>query len=562
MGGGTSKRSQEETEKKLSAELARMVAETHFELLTPAYITKKMEEALQLKLTKEQQTMIRDHVEKVLSTHFRSKYRINEILGKGGYSVVHSCQRVSDGQQNAVKVIDKQKLSKNALKSLKEEIVTMQTLSHPRLIQLFEVFDHGPTLYLVIEKVEGGELFDEIVRLHKYDEEIAAEILHNFLDGLGYMHSQGYVHRDIKPENILLLRKPRHPKDICKDLKIVDFGFAAHVGDAEPLNTCCGTPRYIAPEVLNAGLFQKIKGYGKTCDMWAVGVITFILLFGKAPFYHRDRNQLWNHICGGIWSIPAGCENQVSDQAIDFINKLIEVDTTKRMTCKQALEHPFMTTKRESESAVHLKNTVANLEEFNAREKFKAAIFGIQSLSRVAYIQKCLSLGVKTNTGLIKSMDNGELGDDTTYLDMTTNYVGGKGLCAVLEMINEGCPNLRKINLRGCSVNNTVITALVDVALTHPKLETIDLSSNPLSYKAGTLILSLVKQNHQIKQIDLEDTKIQEGILRQINTQLELNKKGKMKDYFAPRGEKTEGGSDQKGTVSEAPPVAADLGVP
>ena len=481
MGSGTSKRTQEETEKKLAVELARIVSETHFELLTPAYITKKMEESLQLKLTKEQQTMIREHVEKVLSYHFRSKYRINEILGKGGYSVVHSCQRVEDGQNNAVKVIDKQKLSKNALKSLKEEIITMQTLSHPRLIQLYEVFDHGPTLYLVIEKVEGGELFDEIVRLHKYDEEIASEILHNFLDGLNYMHSKGYVHRDIKPENILLLRKPQHPNDMCKDLKIVDFGFAAHVGEGEPLNTCCGTPRYIAPEVLNAGLFQKIKGYGKTCDMWAVGVITFILLFGKAPFYHRDRNQLWNHICGGIWSVPAGSESKISENAIDFITKLIEVDTTKRLTCPQALSHPFITDRRKSaDSAVHLKDTVANLEEFNAREKFKAAIFGIQSLSRVAYIQKCLSLGVKTNTGLIKKMDNGDLGDDTTFLDMTTNYVGGKGLCAVLEMVNEGCPNLRKINLRGCSVNNTVITALVDVALTHPKLEAIDLASNPL----------------------------------------------------------------------------------
>eukprot|EP01059_Diplonema_ambulator_P031324 TRINITY_DN5703_c0_g2_i1.p1 TRINITY_DN5703_c0_g2~~TRINITY_DN5703_c0_g2_i1.p1 ORF type:complete len:558 (+),score=158.70 TRINITY_DN5703_c0_g2_i1:484-2157(+) len=536
MGGGSTKeakKQQDEIEKRLDVELARIVSETHFELLTPQYVGKKLEDVMQLRLSKEQQALVREHIEQVLNSHFRNKYKIYEILGKGGYSVVHSCVKNDDQSTHAVKIIDKQKLSKNALKSLKEEIATMKALSHPRLIALRDVFDHGSTMYLVIEKVEGGELFDEIVRLQKYNEKIAAEIMYNFLDGLKYMHDLGYVHRDIKPENILLLTKPQHPQDICSELKIADFGFAAKVGEEETLKTCCGTPRYISPEVLNAGLFQKIKGYGKTCDMWATGVIAYILLFGKAPFYHRDRNQLWHHITNGIWALPPEAD-KLSPEAVDFIQNLIVVDRRKRFTVTEAINHPFIVDRNKTKED-HLETALVNLAEFNAKEKFKAAVFGIQSLSRVAYIKKCLDLGVKANTGLIKSMDNGELGDDTTHLDLTRNYVGTKGLCAVLEMINEGCPNLRSVTLSGCNVNNSVITLLVDVASKHPKLSSIDLSNNPLSYKAGTMLLQLAKTNPRIKELKLDNTKVQEGILRQIDTQLEYNRTGRLKDYFAKR---------------------------
>ena len=451
---------------------------THYELLTPAYIGGKLEELLQVRLTKEQQELIRQHVEKVLSSHFKSQYKVMEILGKGGYSVVHTCVKQTDQSVHAVKVIDKQKLSKNALKSLKEEIATMRKLHHPRLISLREVFDHGSTIYLVLEKVEGGELFDEIVRLQKYSEHTAAEVLYNYLDGLRFMHDAGYVHRDIKPENILLLRKPNDSTDVCAELKIADFGFAAHVGEEEPLTTCCGTPRYISPEVLNAGLFQKIKGYGKTCDMWATGVITYILLFGKAPFYHKDRNQLWHHITNGIWSMPPESE-KLSPAAVDFMHNLLVVDRHKRYTVNQAINHPFIA-QRGDHAHAELETALANLKDFNAKEKFKGAIFGVQSLSRVSYIKKCLDLGVKANTGLIKSMDNGDICDDTVHLDLTKNYVGAKGVCAVLEAVREGCPKLKSIDLSGCSVNNTVVTALCEVAEGHPSLETINLRNNPL----------------------------------------------------------------------------------
>ena len=459
---------------------------THYELLTPAYIGGKLEELLQVRLTKEQQDLIRQHVEKVLSGHFKSQYKVHEVLGKGGYSVVHNCTRQADGSSHAVKVIDKQKLSKNALKSLKEEINTMRNLAHPRLIQLREVYDHGSTIYLVLERVEGGELFDEIVRLQKYTERTAAEVLFNFLDGLKYMHDQGYVHRDIKPENILLLRKHKMPEDVCADLKIADFGFAAHVGEEEPLTTCCGTPRYISPEVLNAGLFQKIKGYGKTCDMWATGVITYILLFGKAPFYHKDRPQLWHHITNGIWSMPPESD-KLTPAAIDFIHNLLVVDRHKRFNVTQAITHPFIANRGQQQEQ-HLEEAMVNLREFNAREKFKAAIFGVQSLSRVAYIKKCLDLGVKANTGIMKEMDKGTLGDDTIHLDLTKNYVGSKGVCALLEMAQEGCPNLQSIDLTACSVNNTVVQALAQVAMKHPRLNSINLSKNPLY---GSIPLSL-----------------------------------------------------------------------
>eukprot|EP01065_Artemidia_motanka_P041812 TRINITY_DN5474_c0_g1_i2.p1 TRINITY_DN5474_c0_g1~~TRINITY_DN5474_c0_g1_i2.p1 ORF type:complete len:569 (+),score=226.77 TRINITY_DN5474_c0_g1_i2:50-1708(+) len=534
MGAGSSassdKKGKEEQEQRLAKELQRIVGETHYELLTPPHIIKRLEEVFQAKLTKEQHEVVRQHVENVLRTHFRSHYKVGPILGKGGYSTVHACVKQETKEECAVKVIDKQKLSRNALKSLTEEIRIMQQLTHPRLIRLHDVYDHGSTMYLVMEKVEGGELFDEIVRLQRYAEDVAAEIMFNFLDGLGYMHQRGYVHRDIKPENILLLRKPQYPTDICKELKIADFGFSANVGDGETLTTCCGTPRYIAPEVLNVGLFQKGSGYGKTCDMWAVGVIAYILLFGKAPFYHKDRNQLWHHICNGIWSMPPEAQ-YVSEDARNFILSLIVVDSKARFTVEQAQQHPFIAN-RSARPTTHLEKTQEALLLFNAKQKLKGAIFGVQSLSRVAYVQKCLALGVKTNTAVVQKIDTGMISDETEHLDMRNNYVGAKGLIAILEMIQEGCPNVLTLNLAGNSVNNTVIDLLVEVAAAHPKLEAIDLSDNPLSYKAGQALLSLAKKNSRIKSIELVNTKIQEGILRQINTQLEVNRSGKMRDYF------------------------------
>eukprot|EP00755_Sulcionema_specki_P032127 Sspe_Gene.19599::Locus_7152_Transcript_1_1_Confidence_1.000_Length_1875::g.19599::m.19599/K04515/CAMK2; calcium/calmodulin-dependent protein kinase (CaM kinase) II len=528
-GGSTRKGPEDDQRERIDAELQRIIQYTHYELLTPTYIAKKLEERFQIKLNKEQQAAIRAHVEKALNSHFRSCYKVGEILGKGGYSVVHSCTHIETKENYAVKVVDKNKLSKNALKSLTEEIRIMQLLKHPRLIVLKEVFNHGAMMYLVMERVEGGELFDEIVRLQRYTEDVAAEIMFNFLDGLRYMHDQGYAHRDIKPENILLLRKPQHPNDICKDLKIADFGFSAYVGDGEPLNTCCGTPRYIAPEVLNVGLFQKGTGYGKSCDMWAAGVIAYILLFGKAPFYHKDRNALWSHIVNGVWGFPPEAST-VSEAAKDFVRKLICVDTKLRLTATQALEHPFIA--QRGGKVEHLANTVSFLIEFNAKQKFRGATFGLQSLSRVAYMQKCMDLGVKANTGLVKKMELGDLGDDTEHLDLTANYLGVKGLCAVFEMVTEGCPNLKSIDLRGNNVNNSVIEALVEMALIHPRLSQVDLSNNPLSYKAGMALLGLAKRNRNIKELHLNNTKIQEGILRQINVQLEQNRTGKLRDLY------------------------------
>jgi len=366
--------------------------------------------------------------------------------------------------------------------------------------------------------------------LQRYAEDTAAEIMFNFLDGLNFMHENGYVHRDIKPENILLLHKPSSPTDICRDLKIADFGFSAHVGNEEKLTTCCGTPRYIAPEVLNVGLLGKGTGYGKSCDMWAVGVIAYILLFGKAPFYHKDRNQLWHHITNGIWSMPSESAN-VSDEARSFIRELIVVDPKQRATSNRALHHPFIES-RAARPAEHLGQTQEALIEFNAKEKFKGAIFGVQALSRVTYVQQCLALGVKTNTAVVKKIDAGNIGPDTEKLDMSDQYVGAKGLLAVIEMIREGCPKLLTLNLAGSSVNNTVIDALVEMAVSHPKLEAINLDDNPLSYKAGQALLGLCKKNTRIKSIELKNTKVQEGILRQIHTQLDINRSGKMRDYF------------------------------
>lgn len=544
-------------EKAMLDQLKKLIHESHYELLTPAHIIRRLEQHFQMQLNIEQKDRVKQHVDEALRGHFRTRYKVGKVLGKGGYSTVHVCSLVDEPTmgERAVKVLDKSKLSKNALKSLTDEIRVMQTLSHPRLLRLYEVFDHGAMTYLVLEKIEGGELFDEIVRLQRYAEKDAAEIMFYFLDGLGFMHSNGIVHRDIKPENILLLNKPRSETDVCKELKLADFGFSAVVGDTEPLTTCCGTPRYIAPEVLMVGLFHKGSGYGLTCDMWAAGVIAFILIFGKAPFYHKDRDELWRHICHGIYTMPDDTDtNTVSREARHFIQSLIVVDRDKRFTVHQALEHPFITGRGQL-SKQHLGTTQDGIRDFNAREKVKGAVLGMQAVSRVTYMRKCLAMGVKANSAVEKKFDTGHLGDDTELLDMRNNYLGPKGIMAVMEMVKEGCPSIKKIDLAGNNVNNTVITNLCDVCAAHPKVEHIDLSDNPLSFNAGMALLSLTKKNPRIQEVVLNNTKVQEGIMNQIHTQLERNRErasGKKRDYYSKQEASPGGGPKANPLTSDA----------
>jgi len=245
---------------------------------------------------------------------------------------VHLGVHKKTGEKFAIKVIEKNEMDTSRLET---EVNILKKVQHPNIIHLKEFFDTPKKLYLVMELVTGGELFNKIIELGSYTEAVAATVARNVLSAVNYLHQNGIVHRDLKPTNILL----KSPEDIT-DVKLGDFGLSKIVGDQNAvLQTTCGTPIYVAPEVLMG------EGYGPEVDLWSVGVIMYILLCGFPPFFDDGKNMglLFEQIMSGKFDFPAPYWTNISDAAKDLIGKLLQVDPKQRFTAAQALAHPWIT---------------------------------------------------------------------------------------------------------------------------------------------------------------------------------------------------------------------------
>uniref|UniRef100_A0A8C7PGX2 Serine/threonine-protein kinase DCLK2 n=1 Tax=Oncorhynchus mykiss TaxID=8022 RepID=A0A8C7PGX2_ONCMY len=234
------------------------------------------------------------------------KYKVGKVIGDGNFAVVKDCVERSTGKEYALKIIDKAKCSgKEHL--IENEVAVLRRVKHPNIIQLIDEVDTPTELYLVMELVKGGDLFDAITSSTKYTERDASVMVFNLAGALKYLHSMNIVHRDIKPENLLVCEY----LDGTKSLKLGDFGLATVVEG--PLHTVCGTPTYVAPEIIAEA------GYGLKVDIWATGVITYILLCGFPPFRSEDNLQedLFDQILVGRLDFPAPYWDNVTDSAKD-----------------------------------------------------------------------------------------------------------------------------------------------------------------------------------------------------------------------------------------------------
>lgn len=200
---------------------------------------------------------------------FREQYDLDDKIGQGAYSVVKLCIEKSTGDKYAVKIVSKLGLSIKEERELRDEVNVMKSLNHPYVVHLIAFFDEPRYFYMVLEYLPGGELFDRLVARERYSEDVARHCVRVICSGIQYIHKMNIVHRDIKPENLLLT-------SLVEDdsVKICDFGLAAKYEEGKLLRTACGTPGYLAPEIL------KGTGYGKPVDMWAIGVVTYCLLCG------------------------------------------------------------------------------------------------------------------------------------------------------------------------------------------------------------------------------------------------------------------------------------------
>jgi len=258
----------------------------------------------------------------------------------------------------------------------------MYKLHHPNCVKLVEIFQSqkkNGKVYMVLEILEGGELFDRIVSKGSYSEKEASDLMAVMASTLAHLHAQGIVHRDLKPENLMYLDKtPASP------IKVTDFGLAKlipHDGVSHMMHSACGTPGYVAPEVLK----NEPGGYDSQCDMWSLGVILYILLCGFPPFYHEHTSELYRQIKKGQYDFPDPYWTDISAGAKDLVRRLLTVDPKKRLTAVQMADHPWISEGKASTKQLGGRHTQL-IAVIQARKILKRAIHMIIAANKFSHM--------------------------------------------------------------------------------------------------------------------------------------------------------------------------------
>jgi len=317
---------------------------------------------------------------------FKLRWKVGEQLGAGGFSVVRKAIRIDDEIETiaAVKITNKRKGKQWLLdlEDMKSEVAIMKELKHPHIMGLYDsFFDEIDCVYIVVEHLPGGDLYEHIREMQTYNEQDARDLAFVFLEVLKFCHDNDVVHRDIKPDNMLLTGDK-------KNIKLADFGFACKcIGNSETLTDFKGTLVYMAPEII-----CKPTKYGKPVDMWACGVVLFALLGGYLPFETQKRyldERLEREICAG-WPVKSFNSREhkpywqeVSSEAKDLISKLLTVDSKKRLTAAEALKHPWINTSETELVRRNLQHSLQTFKRFNAKRKFRSAVHTLVVIIRM-----------------------------------------------------------------------------------------------------------------------------------------------------------------------------------
>ncbi|NWT89542.1 KCC1G kinase, partial [Lanius ludovicianus] len=262
------------------------------------------------------------------TSNIRTTFIFMEALGSGAFSEVFLVKQKSTGKLFALKCIKKSPLNRDS--SLENEIAVLKKIKHENIVTLEDIYESTTHFYLVMQLVSGGELFDRILERGVYTEKDASLVIHQVLTAVKYLHENGIVHRDLKPENLLYLTPEENSK-----IMITDFGLSKMEQNGI-MSTACGTPGYVAPEVLAQ------KPYSKAVDCWSIGVITYILLCGYPPFYEETESKLFEKIKEGYYEFESPFWDDISESAKDFIRHLLEKNPSARFTCEEALRHPWI----------------------------------------------------------------------------------------------------------------------------------------------------------------------------------------------------------------------------
>ncbi|CAM9242000.1 unnamed protein product [Lampetra fluviatilis] len=281
--------------------------------------------------------------DRVGASEFYQKYNPMEILGRGVSSVVRRCVSKATGGEFAVKIIDlaaelldAEQVDEIRSSTHTEVDILRRVAGHPHIIQLIDCFESSTVIFLVFDLMRKGELFDDLTEKVSLSEKETRRTMRAVLEVVRYLHDEvGVVHRDLKPENLLL--------DSSGEIKLSDFGFACCLpAEGQPqLRELYGTPGYLAPEMLQCSMEPTHPGYGKEVDMWACGVITYTLLAGSPPFWHRKQLLMLRLIMEGRYQMSSPTWDDKTSCVKDLISRMLCVDPLQRLTAAQALAHPF-----------------------------------------------------------------------------------------------------------------------------------------------------------------------------------------------------------------------------
>lgn len=284
------------------------------------------------------------------------RYEIGKLLGMGTFAKVHHGRDLRTGESVAIKIINKEQVKQNhgMMEQIQREISIMRMVRHPNIVELKEVMATKTRIFFVMEYVRGGELFAKVAN-RRLPEDKARHYFKQLISAIDFCHSRGVSHRDLKPENLLL--------DENGNLKVSDFGLSALPEQLQHdglLHTQCGTPAYVAPEVL------RNRGYNGACtDIWSCGVILYVLLTGQLPFQHENMMKMYQRIFKADYHVPSW----VSGDARRLISKLLVVDPSKRISIAEILRHPWM-----KKGASGLNTKALNLQ-IQAKEETEQVFF-------------------------------------------------------------------------------------------------------------------------------------------------------------------------------------------
>ena len=294
------------------------------------------------------------------TTPISKDYIMGKSIGTGAFGTVRLCIHKATRQTRACKILKK---ATQDIKALQEEVEILSKLSHPNIMQLYEVYNDKTNFYIVSEFCQGGELFDAISKKGNFNENEASKIMKQVLSAITYSYQNNIVHRDLKPENILL-----EDKGNDSIIKIIDWGCAKNFNKNEKLTNKDGTPYYIAPEVIEGN-------YDEKCDIWSCGVILYIMLCGYPPFDGESEEEILDKVKKGSFEFPKEEWKNISKDAIDLIEKMLTFESNKRISALECLRHNwFIKNKNKGISDKKTaKNIISNMKKFKRGKKLEQA---------------------------------------------------------------------------------------------------------------------------------------------------------------------------------------------